>query len=499
MIQLLQSSGLWALVAIAVPIIIHLWNFKQGKTLPVGSILLFSESARSHARSLRLTQWLLLLLRCLMIAALAVFISKPVYTSPAAAGQKGQILVDRSYLRSTYHQFAPLIDSLLTAGYSLHYFEAGFPAFSLGDTLQNSPASAASPANYWQLLRQANAHIPADRPVYLFTPNKMAHFSGERPEVHLNLRWQLFATADTLNSWIYHAQKQSPDSIRLTLAHSRPGGNQFSGITISTHTTQQQLAVADSLNGQFVIPLDTARLGNKAVRLDTSTRVITLFTDHYASDARYIRAVVTTISEFTGIPLRLINASSIAQIPANTWWLFWLSEQPVPSSLRAQQIFSYQKGSVVADGSFLYPDAAHLPANPVALYKRIQYPTEPQKDAVLWHDGFGNPVLTFSGEKNNHYKFYSRFQPQWSDLPWSNQFPQWMLHLLFQSPDGIAAGDIRQVDATQIQPVIAKGNSVYKQDLMEQTPLDKWCWLLAFCLFVIERLVSMRSKNVVNA
>ena len=79
MLQFIQSIWLWAAAAIIIPVIIHLWNVKQGKTLKVGSIALFTESAELHASSVKLSQLLLLLLRCLILMVLAMLLAKPFY------------------------------------------------------------------------------------------------------------------------------------------------------------------------------------------------------------------------------------------------------------------------------------------------------------------------------------------------------------------------------------------------------------------------------------
>ena len=66
MLQLLNPIWLFAIGGIVIPLIIHLWNIKKGKTLKVGSISLLGESSRQSAKSLKLIDLLLLFLRCLL-------------------------------------------------------------------------------------------------------------------------------------------------------------------------------------------------------------------------------------------------------------------------------------------------------------------------------------------------------------------------------------------------------------------------------------------------
>ena len=75
--QFVQSIWFWALAGLTVPVIIHLWNVQHGKIRQVGSILFHSEAARSQAKSNRLSDWLRLILRCLIIILLVILICGP--------------------------------------------------------------------------------------------------------------------------------------------------------------------------------------------------------------------------------------------------------------------------------------------------------------------------------------------------------------------------------------------------------------------------------------
>ncbi|MEP6750371.1 MAG: BatA domain-containing protein, partial [Bacteroidota bacterium] len=63
MFQLLQPIWLFALAGVSIPVIIHLWNRKPGKTLKVGSVALVEENILSYKKTIKLSELLLLLLR----------------------------------------------------------------------------------------------------------------------------------------------------------------------------------------------------------------------------------------------------------------------------------------------------------------------------------------------------------------------------------------------------------------------------------------------------
>jgi hypothetical protein len=73
----LNPLFLFGLAAAAIPILIHLFTRRRPRETPFPSLEFLSEVNRSEIRRLRLRQWLLLLLRTLAVAALALAISRP--------------------------------------------------------------------------------------------------------------------------------------------------------------------------------------------------------------------------------------------------------------------------------------------------------------------------------------------------------------------------------------------------------------------------------------
>lgn len=224
MLQFVQSIWLWASAGIIVPVVIHLWNVKEGKTLQVGSTAFLTESAKSHAKSFKLSDLLLLLLRCLLIIVLAMLIAKPFYQKQVDLHkEKGWVLIEKSQVDEAYKKFKPLIDSLIHAGFAFHYFNAGFKEGKF-DTVVKSVRDTGMDENisYWNLLKQLDQKIPSTLPVYLFTDNSLRRFTGARPDVSLTLHWYVYASSDTSTTWVQNAYQISTDSIRVISGNSTP-------------------------------------------------------------------------------------------------------------------------------------------------------------------------------------------------------------------------------------------------------------------------------------
>ncbi|HEX9602545.1 MAG TPA: BatA domain-containing protein [Myxococcales bacterium] len=68
---------LWGLAALALPILVHLFNRRRPRPLAFGAIEFVLRSQQRRVRRLRLRQILLLALRCLLIAGVALALSRP--------------------------------------------------------------------------------------------------------------------------------------------------------------------------------------------------------------------------------------------------------------------------------------------------------------------------------------------------------------------------------------------------------------------------------------
>lgn len=96
----LNPLFLLGLAAASIPILIHLFTRKRPREVPFSSLEFLAEVNRSEIRRLRLRQWLLLLLRTLAVASMALAISRPALkgTTVLARGASttAVVLVDQS-------------------------------------------------------------------------------------------------------------------------------------------------------------------------------------------------------------------------------------------------------------------------------------------------------------------------------------------------------------------------------------------------------------------
>lgn len=435
MFQLLQPIWLFALAGLSIPVIIHLWNQQPGKTLRVGSIALVAENAVTYKKRVRLAEILLLLLRCALLACIALALAAPVWRRPAVSSSKGWVLMSRQQLTSTYQYFKPTIDSLLQAGLEFHYFEEGFKIEKLAVALQQPADSNTVQPSYRQLLALLNQQADAAMPLYLFTDSWLRNFSGPRTAVALNLHWYTYTPAP---------------------------GNLPPGIT------------------------------------DTSTLHITIFNHQYAGDVRYLTAALKAIQQFSGKKMVIQSTAAVNEIPAHPDWLFWLADEPAVGR-DAENIVQYVKGRPSSNISWILPAGQDIFAPVDLYTAVIEKDTAAQKQQLLWKDGYGHSILTRQQENNTaYYWLYTHIDPKWNELAWSDNFPQLLFQLLYEKQSQSSAGNrLAVIDSTQLMPLLVPASeAVSKPAIFNETPLDNVFWLTAFLLFFAERLLSFHHRKI---
>jgi hypothetical protein len=93
--NLLHPLLAWGLLAVAVPILIHLLLRQRPKPRPWAAMRWLTAAHREASRKWKLTNWLLLLLRCLVVALLALAVARPALPG-LGGGAHLVVVIDRS-------------------------------------------------------------------------------------------------------------------------------------------------------------------------------------------------------------------------------------------------------------------------------------------------------------------------------------------------------------------------------------------------------------------
>jgi hypothetical protein len=465
----LQPIWLAAMAGIALPVIVHFWNDRRGKVLRIGSVVMLEGSSQRMAWSRRVSQWWLLLLRCLLVMVLAVLLSEP-YWAWGGAVNKGWVLVDAGAAAV----FKDRIDSLVKAGWEKH-------------VLDGAPGKA---VNYWNAFRVADRAASGDVPFVVLSSGLASRFMGPRPYTGRVVHWEVYAPGDSVSEWVQRAWPVSPDSVRVMRGEARQTASVY------RYTTEVM---------------------GRGMTVDTTTLDLTIYTDEgYQQDGRYLGAALRAVQEFTHRRMKVVVSRGgpgagrgVARdgvlgagfMPAGRGgWLFWLSSKPLPAAVAGAfgVVWKYEAGSVRKvdtwmEGSGLYKEIEGLDGGD-----------------MVWKDGFGRGMLV---RDKKTFHFYSRLNPEWGELVWSRQFPALLARLLF-GEEGPGAGDRRMMDAAQVVPVRREGKGLRRavDDLGiaggkgwggeslktggeadlggGAIDLGPASWILIFLLFILERWLS---------
>lgn len=174
---LLLPAGLFALVALSLPLLLHLTRRTEQRPTMFAALRWLRVRQRPR-RQLRLEELLLLTLRLLLLAALAVLLAQPVLYG--ATGRQPWVVVapgiDRDAARA----------ALAAPGAEWRWLAPRFPA------LDRDPPAGPQPVS--SLLRELDATLRADVPLTVVVLSQLAGLDGERPALRRTVDWRVIET-----------------------------------------------------------------------------------------------------------------------------------------------------------------------------------------------------------------------------------------------------------------------------------------------------------------
>lgn len=247
------------MAGVMIPVIVHLWNDRRGKVLRIGSVALLAGSSRRAAWSLRLTQLLLLFLRCLLVIALALLLAGPFYMRAPKIG-KGWVLVDESAGGGPYQEY---IDRRIRAGRELKVLDPGL--------------------RYWEGFRRLDSMAPGQLEFDVITPGLLGRFKGMRPVTGRWVGWTIYTPKDSLSEWVEAAWRVAPDSIMVLRGKSQATGTEFRRERVASRASTFEGVVVDTAAVEVVVD------GNR-------------------QEQDYLRAALKALGEYTGRRVRVVSS-----------------------------------------------------------------------------------------------------------------------------------------------------------------------------------------------
>ncbi len=304
--SLLLPGALLALTAVILPLLIHLSRRSEQKPTDFAALRWLSAQLRPR-RKWVFQEILLLLLRLLLLIALAVFLAKPVSLQSA----------------SPKHWVVVVPGSDVRAGKNLpvdkesewHWLSPGFPEY------QNKPDGSSIAIS--SLLRELDAQLPINTELTVVVTESLSGLDGERIRLSRKVQWKVVpGEKNTVTPAQAGAQRLDvPDSKSLGPRQEHSGMTEV------------------FLNNDDATPI---RL---AIRYDRA----------HAENAIYFRAVhATWQAELKANEKEAIDAADIASaLKQDRTALIWLSSGTLPTEIRE---WAKKGGTIIASKETLVPE-----------------------------------------------------------------------------------------------------------------------------------------------
>ncbi len=107
-----NPAALWGLLALSVPILVHLFDFRRSVTVAYSDVRLLKNLVQQQSSTRNLKRWLLLLTRCLLIVLLTLAFAKPYFGASPKLGKREAvgIFIDNSPSMSAEGKEGPLLE-----------------------------------------------------------------------------------------------------------------------------------------------------------------------------------------------------------------------------------------------------------------------------------------------------------------------------------------------------------------------------------------------------
>ena len=499
MFAVTHPIALLGLLAIGLPLAIHLLQKGSGSVVKVGSLNPYRSVEKHRFWKLQPRQKLLLLLRIATLVMLVLIMAglhwnaasaqgtgpKWVLISPAVAEAFSQTDLPESLQKAKN-----TMENLLQDGYQKRLLAPGFPETDRYHPLERR----LEPLNYWSLAAEAASGGPGS--IHVFAEPFVDNYSGQRP--HLDLSWTTVPLKIT-NRWVEDIEHGGQGELRVTLGRSDAKATQFETYLWSPEKTRQD-------SESFPFEVSDQRLHLKATdgfpRDDSAPvpdpnplKVGLFFSDTRSEDAQFIKAALKAMSA-VDTPLEVTEYREKTEDLPKFQWIFWLSEKPLPQTL-IRQIQAGATGLTDAKGQpdwvatqLLWGVDRRHPSPEIR--KRINAGRVGQG---VWFCSDGTPILTLEHMgRGGLYRFHSRFHPSWTSLVFSEAFPK-ALHPLLPShePRTTTPTDTRWLHQSQIAPVAVEKTAPDSPKYQQQPP-PPWLWAPALLCFLLERRLSERNR-----
>ncbi|UHQ18771.1 BatA domain-containing protein [Lysobacter sp. KIS68-7] len=197
----LLPAGLAALAAVLLPLLIHLARRSEQRPTVFAALQWLRQKPKPRHR-IRFDEWLLLLVRVLLVALLAVLLARPVLFG-AASDAPWVAVAPGVELAAAKHVNAP-------ANARWHWLAPGFPALAAAPT-KDAPITS--------LLRELDASLPPKVALIVVVPERLDGVDAQLPTLSRRVDWRVVGATSSAEA--ARATAASPPALAVRYAPAR--------------------------------------------------------------------------------------------------------------------------------------------------------------------------------------------------------------------------------------------------------------------------------------
>lgn len=453
-----QPIYLWALLGLLVPLVIHLWSRKAGKTVKVGSIQWLIASENTRFSSIQFNEVGLYIIRSVLVllAVLVLLDLSTIQDKNPGKLNKQWILAEETMLSNAIAR--PQIDSLIKKGNALHLLKAGMPLLATDEVQKiKVRASSAKPTgvNYWSFLQELDVRPDAPEKVIVFARNAQQHFAGKRPELGMKVEWQDLPLAHK-QVFLVDALQLPNDSLQLSIGVSNENGTHLMKEKIKEQTNTKIKDLPSIIVRDHKVSFAEAPEMGIEIRQPKPQTVQLVYDKEFALDQQYLTAALQAVGEYNGVKVS-VSAFRQYRDTLKTNWLMVLTKE--------ENLVKYARVKT----------------------KKMLYQA---KNTAQW--------ISLDQVQQNTFFIHQRIDPQLNPKALESAFLENLTQALFANPkagERIRQFDQRKISKSQVLPQIIVKKYTSAQSATETRSYQYMWWLALVAGVFAERLVANRHAK----
>jgi hypothetical protein len=327
--QIHNPAYWWALLAMAIPIVIHLYNRRRTKVKILGTIRLLHEVQAAQWNFRRLHQWPLLLIRMLLLTVVVLLLVDLYRSSTPRKPEELHALILIHPAAGDTGQYRQLAAGWQNDSVKVHWLAPGFPPAT-------EPAREKDD-HLWSLVAEADMHFQTDS-IHIIAPNRQAYFTGTPPYTSATLSWDLTeVTSDSVKLlWAREADNE-PELLWFRTAADLSEYRLQKGLSTAAPQQPEVTYAADKKHLQVKKGTYTYQVPVSSP--DTLT-IAALLKDAMTDEWQLFQKSVQAVAQYHQVPVTFVDASD-----RNIDWLVNMGEAAqIPEEAKYALIFRYAPG-----------------------------------------------------------------------------------------------------------------------------------------------------------